>query len=70
MTIAFEILAVCGRKSHLKTTYATMPCDLTIYKVAVHFFSYYPRSVIIRTCAVYFCPIVKLKSSQETSTII
>lgn len=40
MTIAFEILAVCGRKSHLKTTYATIPCDLTIYKVAVHFFFY------------------------------
>lgn len=38
MTNAFEILAVCGGKSHLKTTYATMPCDLTIYKVAVHFF--------------------------------
>lgn len=52
MTNAFEILAVCGGKSHLKTTYATMPCDLTIYKVAVHFFLYYPRSVIIRTCAV------------------
>lgn len=25
-------------KSHPKTSYATMPCDLTIYKVAVNFF--------------------------------